>query len=309
MRLLVIGRTGQVARALIDEAAKSGVALVAVGRPDLDLAQPASLVRAIDDARPDVVVNAGAYTAVDKAEAEPESAFAVNATGAGAIAAAAAAAGLPLIHLSTDYVFSGDKMTPYTEDDRPDPQSVYGRSKLQGEGAVALANPAHVILRTAWIHAPQGANFVRTMLRLAGERDAVSVVGDQRGTPTYAPDIAEAIFAVARRLAAPGDRRAWYGVFHMVATGETSWAGFAEAVFAASAARGGPSARVVPITTADYPTPARRPANSRLDSSRFNAVFDHVLPSWQSGVERCVQACLGGPVGARTVADALPRPS
>jgi dTDP-4-dehydrorhamnose reductase len=183
LRILVTGREGQVARSLIERsAALPDIELVAVGRPGLDLADPRSVMASIAAARPDIVVSAAAYTAVDRAEDEPDLAYAINAEGAGAVAAAAAHVGASVIHLSTDYVFSGEAEIPYVETDATDPQSVYGRTKLAGERAVAAANPHHVILRTAWVYSPFGANFVKTMLRLAAERDAVSVVADQWAT-------------------------------------------------------------------------------------------------------------------------------
>ncbi|WP_152045323.1 dTDP-4-dehydrorhamnose reductase [Aureimonas psammosilenae] len=285
MRILVTGREGQVARALAGLASPE-IAVEALGRPDLDIRDPASVARAIAAFAPDVVVSAAAYTAVDKAETEEAEAFAVNEGGAANVSRAAAQAGLPVIHLSTDYVFPGDANRPYREDDPTGPAGVYGRSKLAGEIAVAKVNPRHVILRTAWVFAPEGNNFPRTMLRLAGDRDTVRVVADQQGTPTYAPDIAEAILTVARVALASPDSENWRGTFHMTGTGQTTWAGFAAAVFAASAARGGPSATVEPITTADYPTPARRPAYSVLDNSRFAATFAHALPDWEDATRR-----------------------
>ena len=289
MRLLVTGREGQVAQSLLSLNG-SGVAVAALGRPALDITDAASVRQAVEAERPDVVVNAAAYTAVDKAEAEEASAFAANCDGAANVAAAAAAAGVPMIHLSTDYVFSGTKPGPYVETDATGPQGAYGRSKLAGEAAVAAAAPDHAILRTAWVYAPTGQNFLRTMLRLGETRDTVRVVADQHGTPTYAPDIAAAIVEIARlMLARPGDA-SLRGVFHMVAGGETTWAGFAEEIFSRSAERGGPSARVEPIATADYPTPAVRPANSRLDTAKFRAAFAHPLPDWRSGVSCCLDA-------------------
>ena len=289
MKLLVTGRSGQVATSLLALAAPD-LEIVALGRPELDITDRASLDRAIAAHRPDVVVSAGAYTAVDRAETDVDVAFAANRDGAGHAAAAAAAAGLPIIHISTDYVFPGDKAEPYVESDATGPVSVYGRSKLEGETAVLAANPQAAVLRTAWVYSPYGNNFLKTMLKLAATRDALRVVGDQQGTPTYAPDIAEAIVVVARRMLASPAAEDWRGVFHLVATGTTNWADFAAEIFRQSAARGGPSASVEAIGTADYPTPAHRPANSRLDTARFNGVFGHRLPSWQDGVGRCLAA-------------------
>jgi dTDP-4-dehydrorhamnose reductase len=287
MRILVTGKQGQVARALA-ALSNDDMQIVTLGRPDLDITDRDSIARAIARERPDILVNPAAYTAVDKAESEPDAAFAVNRDGAENVAAAANVAGVPIIHVSTDYVFAGDKAKPYVETDATGPTGVYGRSKLAGEEAVAAANATHVILRAAWVFSPWGSNFAKTMLRLAGERETVRVVADQHGTPTYAPDIAVGIGAVARRVAAEPDSKDWRGLFHMVADGETTWAGFAEEIFIQSARRSGPSARVEPIATADYPTPAKRPANSRLDTAKFCAIFGHGLPDWREGVARCV---------------------
>ena len=289
MRILVTGREGQVARALLN-AAGGDVVIHALGRPELDVTDRATIDLAISRFLPEILVNAAAYTAVDKAETDEASAFAVNGQGAGNAAAAAATAGIPIIHVSTDYVFSGDTSAPYREEDPTRPINVYGRSKLAGEQAVAAANPAHAILRTAWVYAPWGSNFVRTMLRLAAERDTVRVVADQWGTPTYAPDIAEGILTVARKALGDAKGEAWRGIFHMTAAGATSWAGCAEAIFSASAAHGAPTSRVEPITTAEYPTRARRPANSLLDNAKFRGTFGHALPDWRKGAQRCIAA-------------------
>jgi len=291
LKLLVIGQDGQVARAMA-LAGSEQFAITCVGRPEIDVTDADSIRVAIERYQPDIVINPAAYTAVDKAESEADLAFAINWDGAGNVAAAAAAAGLPIIHISTDYVFRGDKAEPYTEEDQTGPTGVYGASKLAGEQAVAAANDAHVILRTAWVYAPWGNNFARTMLRLAADRDTIRVVADQHGTPTYAPDIAEAVLAVCRTIAADPDGTEWHGVFHMTNTGSTNWAGFAAEVFARSAARSGPSARVEPISTADYPTPARRPNNSRLNTDRFTRIFGHRLADWESGVEKFAKAII-----------------
>ncbi|MVS97911.1 dTDP-4-dehydrorhamnose reductase [Devosia marina] len=284
-KLLVIGQDGQVARAMAFVGSADNI-VTCVGRPELDLTDPASVRAAIDRHKPDIVINPAAYTAVDKAESEVELAYAINRDGAAGVAAAAAEAGLPIVHISTDYVFGGDKAEPYLESDPTGPTGVYGASKLAGEHAVAAVNPAHVVLRTAWVYAPWGHNFARTMLRLAADRDVVRVVVDQQGTPTYAPDIAQAVLAVCRTIVASPDGKDWRGVFHLTNEGATTWAGFASEVFAQSAARGGPSARVEPITTADYPTPARRPANSRLDTGRFTRTFGHRMSDWRDAVKR-----------------------
>lgn len=290
MRIAVTGREGQVARSLL-ATAPSGIEVIAIGRPELDLANPASVLPALAAAQPDVIVSAAAYTAVDKAESEPDSAFAVNAAGAGAVSEAAAKLGIPVIHLSTDYVFSGEKLAPYVETDPTGPISVYGSTKLEGELRVAAGNADHVILRTAWVYSPFGANFVKTMLRLAETRDELRVVADQRGCPTAALDIADAILAIAARLKADADP-ALRGTFHLTGTGEASWADFATEIFAQSRAIGGNSAVVTPITTAEYPTPARRPANSRLSGDKLAATYGIRLPGWKSSTEIAVKAIL-----------------
>ncbi len=292
-RIVVTGTEGQVARALLRRAAESGIELVAVGRPDLDLARPETIGPALRRAAPAIVINAAAYTAVDQAETEPEMAQHINADGAGAVAAAAAAIGAPVIQLSTDYVFDGSLDRPYTESDPVSPLGAYGRSKLAGERAVAAANTDHVILRTAWVYSPYGKNFVKAMLRLAGDRDEVAVVADQRGSPTSALDIADGVLVICRNLLNRRDP-ALRGVFHMVGGGEATWADLATTVFEVSGRLGGPTARVRPITTAEYPTPARRPADSRLNCRRLAAAHGLALPDWRRSVERCVAELVGG---------------
>jgi dTDP-4-dehydrorhamnose reductase len=295
MRLIVTGTQGQVARSLIERAAAHDVEVVAIGRPELDLADARSIRRCLDGARADVVVNAAAYTAVDRAESEEELATRINGAGAGLVAEAARRMGAPVIHLSTDYVFDGTADRPYREDDAPAPIGAYGRSKLAGEAAVAAANPDHVILRTAWVYSPFGANFVKTMLRLGETRSEINVVADQRGGPTSALDIADAVIAVARGIAASSDRRSRTGVFHMTGGGEATWAEFAQAIFSEAEARGRKPVAVIPITTAQYPTPARRPANSRLDGTRLREVHGVALPDWRPSLKSCVARLLAGP--------------
>lgn len=285
MRIAVTGKAGQVVTSLIERGAAAGHEVIALGRPELDLANPASIARALEAAAPDAIVSAAAYTAVDKAESESALAHAVNGAGAGAVAEAARALGVPLVHVSTDYVFDGRLGRPYLESDLVGPTGVYGASKLAGEQAVLAAyRDNSVVLRVAWVYSPFGGNFVKTMLRLAGERDEVSVVADQLGNPTSALDIADGVIRVATNLVADSDA-ALRGVFHMTASGEASWADFAEAVFSASTARGGPSARLNRIATADYPTPATRPANSRLDCSMIAEVHGVTLPDWRQSLE------------------------
>ncbi|AHK04344.1 MULTISPECIES: dTDP-4-dehydrorhamnose reductase [Rhizobium/Agrobacterium group] len=289
MRLVVTGKNGQVVSAL-QALAGPGLEIVALGRPELDLARPDTVFKALRDAKPDVVVSAAAYTAVDKAESEPDIAFAVNRDGAKAVARAANDIGVPVIHISTDYVFDGTKTTAYVENDPTGPASVYGRSKLEGEQAVSEMTDNYAVLRTAWVYSEYGSNFVKTMLRLSESRDEINVVADQFGCPTSANDIAIAIVSIAKRLATDPSAHL-RGVFHMSGTGETNWAGFAKQIFAFSAENGGKSIVVNDITTAQYPTPARRPANSRLDCCKLEEVYGIRLPEWQTST-RAVMAAL-----------------
>jgi dTDP-4-dehydrorhamnose reductase len=287
LKLLVTGREGQLAQSLL-ECATEALTVIALGRPDLDLANPPSIRRALDMHRPDVVVNAAAYTHVDKAETEPDEAVRINARGAGYVAEACADAGVPLIHISTDYVFDGEKCSPYVESDAPGPLNAYGRSKLAGEQAVLEACPRPIILRTGWIHSPFGRNFVTTMLRLAQTRSEIAVIDDQHGTPTYAPDLATAILAIAQRVVREKGTDLW-GVYHISAEGETTWCGLAREVFRRARDCGGPTATVRPIPTSAYPTPARRPLNGRLEAGKLARTFGLRLPHWTTGVERCVR--------------------
>ncbi len=272
---------------MAERAPLCGHEVIAVGPPELDLsaADDDAVYAVLAAAKPDAIVNAAAHTAVDKAESERALAFAINAAGAGAVARAAARLDVPLVHVSTDYVFSGDKAEPYVETDPTGPTGVYGESKLAGEDAVRASGADFATLRTAWVYSPFGANFVKTMLRLAESRDELGVVDDQRGCPTSALDLADAVIAVAANLKASADP-SLRGLFHAAGSGEGSWADLAEAIFATSATNGGPSARVNRIATADYPTPAKRPANSRLDCSKLAAVHGVRLPHWRHSVEQ-----------------------
>lgn len=292
MRIVVTGRDGQVVRSLIERAPASAIVL-ALGRPELDLARDQAAIRsAIEAAKPDVVVSAAAYTQVDKAESEPDLAFAVNRDGPRALAEAARTLGVPLIHLSTDYVFDGSKPSPYVEGDATGPAGVYGASKLAGEQAVLAEWDNSAVLRTAWVYSPFGTNFVKTMLRVARNRDEISVVDDQQGNPTSALDIADGILRVAANLRDSSDP-AQRGVFHMTGAAQATWADFAEAIFALSDTAGGPSASVRRIRTADYPTPAKRPANSRLDSSKLAQVHGVRLPEWRASLNEVVSRLIG----------------
>ena len=294
MRIVVTGGPfGQVLESLSEVGTSAGHEIVPLGPPGLDLAgEPGAILDALRAARPEAIVSAAAYTAVDKAESERDLAYAINARGPEAVALAAKELEVPLVHISTDYVFDGSKTEPYTEEDETGPTSVYGASKLAGEQAVRRIHDDAVILRTAWVYSPFSANFVKTMLRLAEDRDELGVVADQRGNPTSALDIARTVITVIENLKASKDP-ALRGLFHMTASGEASWAEFAEAIFAASAAAGGPSARVRSITTQDYPTPAKRPANSRLNSSKLAHIHGVSLPDWRNSTKIVVDRLLG----------------
>lgn len=282
MKIAVTGANGQVAAALRERAPKS-VEIAICARPACDLLSRKSTVETLCAIGAQAIVNAAAYTAVDRAESEPELATRTNAQGAGYVAEAAAMLNAPIVHLSTDYVFDGLSSRPYREDDPVNPQTAYGRSKLEGENLVAATTPNHAILRTAWVYSPFGANFVKTMLRIGRSSPEARVVADQFGNPTNALDLADAILAVASRLVAD-QSTALRGVFHATGGGECSWADFAEAVFHESMLLGRPPVRVQRIASADYPTPARRPPNSRLDNTKFERVFGLSLPHWRTSL-------------------------
>ena len=286
--VLIAGASGQVARALAGGLPPAGVRPVPLGRPQLDLTDPVSVRMAIDAVRPALVINAAAYTAVDQAESDEAAAFELNSRGAGVLAAEAGRLGVPIVHLSTDYVFDGQKPSPYQETDPVAPLGVYGRTKLAGEEAVAAANPAHLILRTAWVYSPTGKNFAKTMLRIGETRDELAVVHDQVGNPTSAADIASCLWQIAGHLL-DTQRQQPSGIYHLTASGEASWAEFAEEIFRVSARLGGPFARVRRITSDAYPTPTRRPANSRLDGTKLWQDFGLKLPHWTDSTRACVE--------------------
>lgn len=293
-RMVVTGREGQVVLSLLERGAEDDrFEVIALGRPDLDLSVPDKIEAALRKAQPDVIVSAAAYTAVDQAESDEEAATVINGVAAGKIAEAAAKLGVPILHLSTDYVFDGSKTAAYVETDPVTPIGAYGRSKLAGEQAVVAATPNHAILRTAWVYSPFGKNFLKTMLKLAETRDSLNVVDDQIGNPTSALDIADAVLTVAANLVDSNDP-ALRGIFHMTGTGEASWADFAIEIFAKSADVGGPSAKVGRIPSSAYPTPAKRPANSRLDCSLLKARHGVNLSDWKQStsiiVERLARA-------------------
>jgi len=283
MKILLSGAGGQLGRELKRSLACLGE-LVACDRRQLDLTQPEALRAAVRAIAPTVIVNAAAYTAVDKAETESDAAMAINAVAPGILAEEAKRLGALLIHYSTDYVFDGTKATPYNEDDTPAPLSAYGRSKRAGELAIAASGCRHLILRTSWVYGLHGANFMKTMLRLGKERDELRVVGDQVGAPTWTRHLADVTALILTRRDVPE------GLYHLAAAGETNWHAYAEAIFA-EALRAGlmEKAPVVHrITSADYPLPAPRPANSRLDCSRFHRDFGLALPEWRTGLVDCL---------------------
>ncbi|WP_448192948.1 dTDP-4-dehydrorhamnose reductase [Azospirillum sp. sgz301742] len=290
MKLLVFGSTGQVGTELL-RAAGDDLAVIGRSRAEADLGDRAALRRAVFDTDCDVVVNAGAYTAVDQAESEAEAAFAANRDGPGWIAEACAEVGRPLIHYSTDYVFDGSKTGAYTEDDPVCPLSVYGASKEAGESAIRRHLGRHVVLRTSWVFSAHGRNFLKTMLRLGAERTELNVVADQIGCPTAASDIAAATIALARRIAS-GEDAVW-GTYHFAGTPRTTWHGFAEAIFAArQTVTGAPPPVLHPITSDQYPTPVKRPANSELDCSRLRARFGVGPADWRLSLASAVQELL-----------------
>lgn len=290
LRLLVFGRTGQVATELL-RLAGPGLAVEALGREQADLSDPAACAAAVDRAQADAVVNAAAWTAVDRAEAEEAAAHVVNAAAPGAMALACAARGLPFLHVSTDYVFDGVSDAPRAEDAPVGPLNAYGRSKLAGERAVAAAGGPHVILRTSWVFAGHGANFVAMMLRLGATRPRLTVVDDQVGGPTPAAAVAAALAAIAQAFA---EGRGRSGVYHFAGAPELSRRGFAEAVFDAAVARGGARPEVTAIRTADWPTPAARPLNARLDCAKIARDYGLARPDWRTALGPAVAELTGG---------------
>jgi len=297
VKILLFGRNGQVGWELQRSLAPLGevVALDRAGADGFcgDLMDAEGVARTVRAVRPDAVVNAAAYTAVDKAESEGDRAAQVNAVTPGAMAHAAAEVGAWLVHYSTDYVFDGGGTRPWREDDPTGPLSVYGRTKLAGEQRIVAANPKHLVLRTSWVYAARGGNFAKTMLRLARERERLTVIDDQHGAPTGADLLADVTAHALRGLAAGAGRP---GIYHVAAAGETTWNGYARFVVgqaqqAGQELKAGPE-QVEPVPTSAFPTPARRPHNSRLDTGRFRDTFGLVLPPWQQGVTRMLQEIL-----------------
>lgn len=283
--ILLIGRNGQIGRELCDALAPMG-ALEALDRAALDLASSDSIREVVRRLAPGLIVNAAAYTAVDKAEEEAELAMAVNAVAPGILAEEAKRLGAPLVHYSTDYVFDGTATRPYRETDTVNPLGVYGRSKLAGEEAIRAVGPVHLILRTAWVYSMHGGNFLLTIQRLARERDELRIVADQRGAPNWAGEIARATAAILTR----GGLTEKSGLYHLTCAGETTWHGFAEAIVASMRGAGEDvrATRVTPIATEDYPTPATRPAYSVLDCTKLRETFGVALPDWRDSLSACL---------------------
>ena len=301
-RILVTGKNGQVGFELQRRLARLGQ-VIAVGRDEMDLADADSIRRAVRKAAPDLIVNAAAYTAVDQAEAEPEIALAINGTAPGILAEEAKRLNAALIHYSSDYVFDGSKDAPYTEEDEPQPMSTYGRSKLAGERAIQEVDAPHLILRTSWVYGARGKNFLLTIMRLAKEREELTIVDDQMGAPTWCRALALATATLLEELSYGqiGFRDACAakrGIYNLTATGHTSWHGFAAAILSIAAnAKPGKSdfalARVPalkPIPTAQYPTPAKRPRNSVLSSAKLQSVFGLAMPDWKSSLADCMNS-------------------
>jgi dTDP-4-dehydrorhamnose reductase len=298
MRIAVTGSQGQIVRSLLERAPERGVEVVTLARPQFDFADPATIPSAVESAAPDVIVNAAAYTGVDKAEAEELLAHRINGFGAGELAGAADRLGIPILHFSTDYVFDGALDRPYREEDAATPLSAYGRSKLAGEQAVRAAARRHIILRTSWVYSPFGVNFVKSMLLLGKTRDSIRVIADQTGQPTSALDIADGVLTICDNLRARPDDERLFGTFHLAAAAAaTCWAEFAEAIFAEAARHGRNPVAVMPITADQYLSPARRPANSRLETRKLREVHGVVLPSWRDSLPKVIERLLDSDQG------------
>ena len=282
--ILVTGASGQLGHALVQRLAARRAMFNAVQRPVFDFEQPATIEACFAQAKPSLVINAAAYTAVDKAQSEPEAARAGNHTGPLALARLCEAADIPLLHVSTDYVFDGDKGAPYVESDTTAPTGVYGETKRDGEEAILATSAKAIILRTAWVYSDYGKNFAKTMIAAGRKMPLLRVVADQCGTPTAAGDLADALLAIADQMNVTGWRDAYRGVFHATNAGETTWYGFAQAIFEEAAKQGYHPPQVQPITTAEWPTPTRRPPDSRLDCTKLKQVFGVELPPWRESL-------------------------
>jgi dTDP-4-dehydrorhamnose reductase len=289
--ILITGGSGQLAMSLETQA--KNLPVRRIGRPELDFDAPHAIPGVLDSIRPRMIINAAAYTAVDKAETEAEAADRANHLGPKALAEYAAASGIPIIHVSTDYVFDGGKGAPYVTTDAPNPTGIYGATKLAGERAVLAANPRSIIVRTAWVYSAVGRNFLLTMLNAGRKMPKLRVVADQIGNPTNADDLARALITIAATIEQGGWRESFRGVFHAAGSGHTSWHGFATEIFHQAARHGLPEPEVEPIATADWPTPARRPADSRLDCGSLDQIFGIRMPAWETSLATTVESVLG----------------
>jgi dTDP-4-dehydrorhamnose reductase len=305
-KILLTGKHGQLGCELQRSLTSLGE-VVALARADLDLANASSIRKAVQTMRPDVIVNAGAYTAVDRAEQEPDLAMAINGVAPGILAEEAKGVGASVVHYSTDYVFDGTKLSPYTEDDGPNPQNVYGRTKLAGEQAIQDAGALYLILRTSWVYSERGKNFLLTILRLAQVRRELKVVDDQIGTPNWSRMIAQVTAQILAQCCSRTSTRAGFAksgsIYHVSATGQTSWHGFARAIVEESLTpRGLETPQIIPISSAEYPTPAARPKNSVLANARVCDAFDLNMSHWRTDLRRCIQEMPGESDLARVTA-------
>jgi dTDP-4-dehydrorhamnose reductase len=291
LRLMITGASGKIARSLAARSAGAGVEVQAIGRPKFDLSDPASLEIGLRAWRPDILISAAAYTSVAGAENDPQLAHTLNVSGAEALATYACRLGIPIVHLSSSYVFDGMKPLPYREVDPAGPINVYGNTKLLGEMAVARAHTEHVILRLSWVYGPSGWNFVTAMLEQAEKADEVRVVGDQIGSPTSVTDVADGIISVCKTLARDGHRREYFGTFHLAGPDVIAPAAFAAAIFSQSAKRGGPHANVVPISSEQYSN-LKRPPNTALDASKLAEVYGILLPPLETSLIPCIEQIL-----------------
>lgn len=291
MKILVTGKNGQVVTSILNHPLAKQHKIITFGRPEIDLSEYDKLKSAIKEANPDIIISSAAYTAVDKAETESDIAYVINALAPKAIGEIASELNIPVIHISTDYVFSGDKSTSYKEEDATGPIGVYGKTKLEGEKFLAAATSNHVILRTAWVYSPYGNNFVKTMLRLGETRDELNVVADQQGCPTYAPEIAQACITIAERITKDKSKEL-RGIFNLTGQGKASWAQFAKKIFAEAEKFGCKKIKVNEITTDQYPTPAKRPKNSLLSSQKLLDIHGIELDNWEKSTKKCVEILL-----------------
>lgn len=287
--ILIAGKQGQLALALKNIGNIKGYRLICAGRPAMDITRPETIQKILDEVKPALVINATAYTAVDLAETDSKAAFAVNASGIGELGRHCAQREIPVIHVSTDYVFDGAAITPYKPDDEIAPGGVYGQSKAQGEAELKNATDQHLIFRTAWLFSEHRSNFLKTMLKLGATNDQIRVVSDQHGTPTYAHDLAEGLVQIASQVITSRESIAW-GTYHLTNTGETTWNGFAVEIFKRYAqTTGADIPEIIAISTADYPTAAARPAYSILDCSATTKAFGVTLPDWKDATRRCIE--------------------